>query len=81
MSSASEKFCAHLEMLGSPAPWRLCGEEVGVILDANGAAVLTVDANNERKDEAVRLICLLIVLAVNTCAGFKAKNVRPEPEA
>lgn len=81
MTHVYEEFCSHLAALGAPAPWRLDDEEVGSILHAEGAAVLTVDVNREMDDETVGLLCLAIVTAVNTCAGLRAKIVSEAPEA
>lgn len=49
------------------------GAELGVIYDADGRDVITIDVNNERDDEQVELIAQWIVLAVNTCGGFRAR--------
>ena len=76
MSSANEEYRVGLAALGVPAPWRLDDEDVGTILHAENASVLTVDVNRELDDETVGRIALDIILAVNTCAGFRAKIVR-----
>ena len=75
MTDAFEEFRSQLAALGAPAPWRLDDEEVGSILHAEGAAVITVDVNRELDDETVGLLCLAIITAVNTCAGLKAEMV------
>lgn len=36
-----------------PRPWRLSTEDIGVVLDADGKGVITVDVNGERDDEDV----------------------------
>ena len=71
-----DAFREDLAALGAPAPWRLDDEEVGSILHAEGAAVLTIDVNRELDDETVGLLCLAVVTAVNTCTGFEAKIVK-----
>jgi len=50
-------------------------DECGVIVDAVGVVVATVDVNNELPDDQVERITSWIILAVNTCGGFRA--VRP----
>lgn len=75
MTHIYEKFRKDLAALGAPAPWRLDDEDVGSILHAEGAAVLTVDVNRELDDETVGRIALAVITAVNTCAGFEAKVV------
>ena len=76
MTHVYEKFREDLAAFGAPAPWRLDDEEVGTILHAEGAAVLTVDVNREMDDVTVGLLCLAVVTAVNTCAGYRAKIVK-----
>ncbi|MDX0258932.1 hypothetical protein GOC32_28985 [Sinorhizobium meliloti] len=51
-------------------PLRLSDEDVGVVLDAHGCDVFTVDVNNDRLDEEAIAIALFIVECVNTNAGF-----------
>ncbi|TGP22344.1 MULTISPECIES: hypothetical protein [unclassified Mesorhizobium] len=50
------------------------GAELGVIYDADGRDVITIDVNNDRPDEQVELIARWIVLAVNTCGGFRGER-------
>jgi hypothetical protein len=50
-----------------PRPWRLSEEDVGVVLDANGIEVLTVDTNNDHADvDVVALAELLVELGNET---------------
>ena len=63
-----------LAACGARAPWSLDEEEVGSILDADKRTVLTVDVPGERPDEEAAKIALLIITAVNTCAGFRAER-------
>ena len=65
-------FDATLAKLCAPPPWRLCDEEVGEVLAADGAIVLTVDRARTNDAEATEL-ALWIIMAVNTLAGFKAE--------
>jgi hypothetical protein len=68
----TERFVERLRQLSVKLPLRPSEEDTGVILDADGIDVLTVDSNGERSDEEAQIIALMIVLAVNTCGGFKA---------
>ena len=52
-------------------PLHLSEEDTGVVLDADGRDVFTVDVNSERPDDQVEAIALWIVCAVNTCGGFR----------
>ena len=70
--TGSEKFRTELAKLCAPAPWRLCDEEAGEVLAADGAIVLTVDRARTNEQEASAL-ALWIIMAVNTLAGFKAE--------
>jgi len=49
--------------------------EAGILLDANGKTVLVVDVNNEIEDEHASAIAAMVVLAINTCAGYRAEAV------
>lgn len=51
-------------------PLRLSDEDVGVILDDDGADVLTVDSNGMRDEQKVQMIAALVATAVNDLAGF-----------
>lgn len=68
----TEGFVERLRQSNVKLPLRPSEEDVGVILDAEGADVLTVDSNGDRENAEVEIITLMIVLAVNTCGGFKA---------
>lgn len=67
-----DQFRMMLEQLDVPAPWELDSQDPGMINDAIGAHVLTVDEPRDRSDDDAQGIALAIILAVNTCAGFKA---------
>jgi hypothetical protein len=47
--------------------------DIGVILDADGQDVCTVDSNGRRDDRKVEEIADWIICALNTCSGFKAE--------
>lgn len=51
-------------------PLRLSEEDAGVVLDADGRDVLTVDVNGERPDDQATSIARLLVVLVNAAAGF-----------
>lgn len=69
--TGSEQFAAALAKLGAPAPWRLCDEETGEILAADG--VVVCDADSRITDEESSTLALWIIMAINTLAGFKAE--------
>ena len=70
--TGSEAFAAELRKVCAPAPWRLCDEEVGEVLAADGGIVLTIDRGRTTEQEASAL-ALWVIVAVNTLAGFKAE--------
>jgi hypothetical protein len=49
-------------------------DDCGVIVDADGRGIITIDVNNERPDDQVAQIADWIALAVNTCGGFNARR-------
>lgn len=48
-----------------PRPWRRSERDCGVVLDANGVEVLTVDSNNDRADDDVDTLADLLVELAN----------------
>ncbi|WP_309086427.1 hypothetical protein [Chelativorans sp.] len=60
-----EEFAAALARLGVRLPLNLSLEDTGVLVDADGRDVLTVDVNGERLDGEVHAIACLILRAVN----------------
>lgn len=68
----TEQFAALMAAAGARLPFTSDPSELGVIRDADGNDVLTVDVNNERSDEEVAQIVAWVLVAVNTCGGFKA---------
>jgi hypothetical protein len=68
----TDQFNALLAARNVQLPLRLSEEDLGVVLDADGRDVFTVDSNGERPDAEVEMIAEWIVVAVNTCGGFKA---------
>lgn len=51
-------------------PLSVSADDLAVILDADGNAILVVDMNREREDDEVAAIAILIADAVNTAAGM-----------
>lgn len=70
--TGSEEFAALLDGIGIPAPWRLCDEEVGGVLAANGAIACNTDTLGNLSEQDATKAAVQIMLAVNTLAGFKA---------
>lgn len=70
--ATTECFVAALASEGVKLPLDLSPNDCGVIVDAGGRGVITIDVNNELPDDQVERIASWIVLAVNTCGGFKA---------
>ena len=68
----TDQFVALLAERNVKLPLRLSEEDLGVVLDAKGRDVFTVDSNGERPDDEVEMIAGWIVLAANTCGGFGA---------
>lgn len=54
------------------------GKMLGVVYDATGRDVFTVDSNGERPDAETERIALWICLAINTCGGFMASAPKPD---
>jgi hypothetical protein len=48
--------------------------DCGTIVDAEGKMIVVVDMHRERPDQQVMAIAELIVLAVNSHAGFQAES-------
>lgn len=69
----TEAFVDLLSALNVRMPLALDDENIGAVIDADGRDVLTVDVNSDRKDEEVVQIAAFIVVAVNTCGGFRAE--------
>ena len=70
-----EKFVADLAALNVILPLRY-DETNGTICDAERRPVCVVDVNRERPDPEVDKIAMWIILAVNTCGGFKLEQSR-----
>ncbi len=70
--TGSEQFACRLAALWAAPPWRLCDEEIGEVLAADGGVVLTVEGDRLTEQECSAL-AIQIIIAVNTLSGFKAE--------
>jgi hypothetical protein len=68
--ASDEEFVAALDRLGIKLPLRLSEEDVGVVLDAEGRDVFTVDVNNGLSDAEATEIAELLVAGVHIGAGL-----------
>ncbi|MGE8129068.1 hypothetical protein ACQKQD_19005 [Methylobacterium sp. NPDC080182] len=57
----------------APLPWQEHPHRKGLIVDANGEDVCWIDGS----DPGWRGIAAMVVVAVNTCGGFKAEPITP----
>lgn len=55
-------------------PLAVSNDHVGVVIDADGNEVFTVDTNGERPDEEAASIAVLLVDVVNATAGFPSDD-------
>lgn len=72
----STDFVVQLAAAGVKLPLHLSHEDTGVVTDDEGREVFSVDVKRERPDREVISIAALIVVAVNTCGGFRAASGR-----
>lgn len=72
--ATTHRFVALMAAADVKLPLALHDEDVGVVIDADKRDVFVVDSNNDRSDEQTVLIAGWIVLAVNTCGGFRAER-------
>jgi hypothetical protein len=70
--TTSEQFAAALRAIDVILPVEVCSDEAAVVRDAAGAVVCVVDADREMSDEDAARLADLIVVALNTCGGFRA---------
>nr|CAD6412809.1 hypothetical protein REQ54_01066 [Rhizobium sp. Q54] len=68
--TAREKLTADLASMNVVLPLRY-DDSNGTVFDAAGKPVCTIDVNRERPDVEVHKIGMWIILAVNTCGGFR----------
>lgn len=69
----TQDFVEALASLDVRLPLKLSPEDLGVLVDAHGRGIITIDVNSERDDAEVEQIAHWIALAVNTCGGFRAE--------
>jgi len=55
-------------------------EELGVLRDARGREVMTIDVNGERPDEEVFAVVAYLCMAINQVGGFKAISATADDE-
>lgn len=72
-------FAHLLAALGFQAPFSAGeGEEAaGLVLDADGDALCTVDQDRQLPDLEARALAQLVAIALNVCAGAGRRGVRP----
>ena len=71
--TGSEQFQTALTELKSPAPWSLADRTPGEIRAVNGAIMLSID-HGELVGRERDALALWIMVAVNTCAGFRMEK-------
>lgn len=69
----TEEFDASLRKLGAPLPWDW---QDGGVFDANGRLIGEFQASKD-PDENLRVVSMVII-AMNTCGGYKAKITSDE---
>lgn len=69
-ANASLSYVLGMALNGVHLPLRHDFKECGTIVDAEGEMIMVVDMHHERPDDQVMAIAELIVLAVNSHAGF-----------
>lgn len=69
-------FVESLAKGGVKLPLHLSHEITGYVTDDDGRVVFVVDAAGERPEKDVIITAALIVVAVNTCGGFRAASGR-----
>lgn len=76
MTTPADIFAAFAS-LGVRLPLRLSDEDAGVVVDADGRDVLTVDVNGEIPDKDANGIAALAARIVNEAAGCTAAPAPP----
>ncbi len=71
-AETTEQFVAELAKLHVKLPLSLHETETGSVIDATCREIFMVDPNCEWPEAEVEQVALWIILAVNTCGGFKA---------
>lgn len=68
--SAQDEFVAALIVLDVELPLRI-GHETGLVIDARGREVFTVDMPAVRSDEQVSEIAIFVATTMNRLGGFR----------
>jgi hypothetical protein len=71
----TDEFAALCGAHDSPVPWSTQPHSPGAVFDALGFCILTVDT--DMNQDGQRALADIVVLAVNTCGGFKAVAAEP----
>jgi len=71
--ATTEQFAKLMADQGVRLPLGLDPDNIGVVVDANGNGIITVDVNGELPDDQADKIAACVMLAVNTCGGFRAE--------
>ena len=71
--AVTEEFAASMQRLGAPLPWDW---QDGGLTDANGRLIAEFYASKD-PDKNLHIISN-VVIAMNTCGGFKAKITSDE---
>lgn len=74
MAEPGESLRERLARLGRPLPWRLSPEDPGVILDAEGWDVCTIDVNREMPDAEAEALARAILAAVTGAPGHDGRE-------
>ena len=75
--ATTEAFARAMADAGVKLPLVHRASHVGVLEDESGKTVCVVDHDCEMDDDDARRIADLVLLAVNTCAGFAAVIEEP----
>lgn len=67
-----EAFIQAMSELGVSFPLTCSQRDMGVLLDADGDELLTIDSSGSMPDNTVALLCANIVMVLNNAAGYRA---------
>lgn len=67
-----EAFVQAMNELGIAFPLTCSQRDMGVLLDADGDELLTIDSSGSMPDNTVALLCANIVMVLNNAAGYQA---------
>lgn len=72
--STSDQFAAALRALDINPPVEQCADQPAAVVDANNVLVCMVDPDGEITNDEAGGIAALIVVALNTCGGFRVAS-------